>query len=70
MPCEDYPCCGHGTNEHGMPDCPDSNGQFTCVCCGKNLLENTTSSICRKCTNKKAYNDDYFGEDYDYSINY
>jgi hypothetical protein len=44
MRCEDYPCCGH---EAG--DCPDAQGRFTCVECGKRLPRNARSSICPKC---------------------
>lgn len=42
--CEDYPCCGH---EPG--DCPDSQGRFTCVTCGRRLPKPVPSSICARC---------------------
>lgn len=45
--CEDYPCCGHEPN-----DCPDENGQFTCVLCKRLLPVNNHSSICNSCQNR------------------
>jgi hypothetical protein len=56
--CEDYPCCGH---EAG--DCPDSQGRFTCVECGKRLSRKATSSICPKCLRQMARRepDDFSG---------
>ena len=56
MYCEDYPCCGH---EQG--DCPDSEGRFNCVECGKRLKKNATSSICEKCLRRMDYGD--YGRD-------
>jgi len=57
MACEDFPCCGH---EAG--DCPtlDSKGRprFTCVCCGKRLPRNAPSSICAKCHQRRAWDND------------
>lgn len=42
--CEDYPCCGHEPN-----GCPDSQGRFPCVECGRKLPKHATSSICPSC---------------------
>ena len=44
MACEDYPCCGHD-----FGDCPDFNGRFKCVECGRMLPRNAASSICSRC---------------------
>ena len=59
--CEDYPCCGH---EAG--DCPDSEGRFTCVGCGKRLPRDAGSSICPKCQSRMSRDDyeDPTGQDY------
>jgi len=54
--CEDYPCCGH---EDG--DCPDSQGRFTCVGCGKRLPRDASSSICPKCQRNMSDREDPFG---------
>ena len=61
--CEDYPCCGH---EAG--DCPDSEGRFTCVGCGKRLPRDAGSSICPKCQSRMSQDgyDDPTGQDSDY----
>lgn len=68
--CEDYPCCGHGTDQYGNPDCPDSQGRFTCVNCGKRLSKKASSSICPKCQRrmKKRYRD--YDIDHDHSMDY
>ena len=63
IPCEDYPCCGHGIDQYGYPDCPDSKGRFTCVSCGKKLPKNAPSSICKKCQHRHRY--DYL-DNFDY----
>ena len=47
MRCEDFPCCGH---ESG--DCPDRNGQFTCVECGGRLSKNNPDSFHARCKMK------------------
>ncbi|MDP3911990.1 MAG: hypothetical protein Q8Q14_16525 [Gemmatimonadales bacterium] len=48
--CEDYPCCGHGPPPHGDGGgCPDEEGRFKCVLCGKKMPENATSAICEDC---------------------
>ena len=61
--CEDYPCCGH---EAG--DCPDSEGRFTCVGCGKRLPRDAGSSICPKCQSRMSRDgyEDPTGQDSDY----
>jgi len=68
--CEDYPCCGHGTDQWGNPDCPDSKGRFKCVECGRPLLKTATSSICARCLRKmqRRCHDDPYG-DFDMSMN-
>jgi hypothetical protein len=58
--CEDYPCCGH---ERG--DCPDSNGRFTCVECGRRLPRQAVSSICLPCQ-RRMYRRDCDSYDADY----
>ncbi len=60
--CEDYPCCGH---EDG--DCPDSQGRFTCVGCGKRLSKDAPSSICPKCQRRMGQLDreDPTGQDFE-----
>jgi DNA-directed RNA polymerase subunit RPC12/RpoP len=54
--CEDYPCCGHGPPTGISPGdgggCPDDNGRFKCVECGKKLPKNGTSAICVRCRSK------------------
>ena len=48
MKCEDYPCCGHGPAPYGDDGgCPDAEGRFNCVLCGRTLPKGATSSICR-----------------------
>lgn len=39
--CEDYPCCGH---EPG--DCPDAQGRFKCVGCGRRVPRTRHNSYC------------------------
>jgi len=69
MACEDYPCCGH---ESG--DCPrlDSKGRerWTCVACGEILSFKAVSSICTRCLKRAARDEDSFGGDHNYSMNY
>ena len=67
MRCEDYPCCGHGTDQHGNPDCPDSQGRFTCVGCGKRLPKNSPDSYCNKCRHTRGR---FYDIDHDYSMDY
>lgn len=57
--CEDYPCCGH---EPG--DCPDEQGRFKCVCCGKRMQKGETSSICSTCRNNPRKMRQLLDEDY------
>lgn len=48
--CEDYPCCGHGPPPMGDGGgCPDAEGRFKCVTCGKLMANNVTSAICGVC---------------------
>jgi hypothetical protein len=61
--CEDFPCCGHESD-----DCLDSQGRMTCVQCGKRLRKNAPSSICAPCL--KRLNRLERGGDFDYSMNY
>lgn len=50
MRCEDYPCCGHGPPPHGDGGgCPDAEGRFDCVLCGRKLPRGATSAICTRC---------------------
>ncbi len=60
--CEDFPCCGHDAG-----DCPDSQGRFTCVECGKRLARTATSSICLKCQRRMRDEDSADRADYYYS---
>lgn len=55
MRCEDYPCCGHGPSSTGGDSggCPDEDGRFDCVTCGRKLSKNATSSICSRCMTHK-----------------
>lgn len=69
-PCEDFPCCGHGYDRNGNPDCPDSQGRFTCVGCGKRLSRKASSSICSKCQRRMRDDESFMGGDFDYSMNY
>lgn len=62
MPCEDYPCCGHGPISTGGDGggCPDSEGRFNCVECGGKLPRDATSSICMPCQRRmRELGDDY-----------
>jgi hypothetical protein len=73
MPCEDYPCCGHGPAPMGDGGgCPDSQGRFNCAGCGRKLARNATSALCARCRNPRRrarrYSED--GGDFDYSMNY
>ncbi len=61
MPCEDYPCCGHGPPPMGDGGgCPGSQGRFNCVTCGRRLVKGATSSICSRCRRRMANNPDAF----------
>lgn len=63
-PCEDYPACGHGDG-----GCPDNDGRFNCMQCGRKLPKKSPSSICLKCEKRmmKQWED---GGDFDYSMNH
>lgn len=54
--CEDYPCCGH---EPG--DCPDAQGRFRCVGCGKRLPRTASSSYCARCQRRRVWDRDQDG---------
>lgn len=47
--CEDYPCCGH-TSDDPCPD-RDSKGNIVMRCCdcNKRLSKNARSSLCASC---------------------
>lgn len=48
--CEDFPACGHGLAPHGDGGgCPDEDGRFDCVLCGRKLVRNAPSCICAEC---------------------
>lgn len=56
--CEDYPCCGHGPVPYGEGGgCPDEQGRFLCVLCGKRMPKGATSSICTTCLTRGRVND-------------
>lgn len=63
MACEDFPCCGHTTED----PCPtrDSKGRerYRCVECGKPLALRATSSICPKCTKRYEREGEWDGLD-------
>lgn len=68
--CEDYPCCGHGPAPQGDGGgCPDSQGRFNCVECGRKLPKNSESSICQKCRTNFREESYYDNLDYDHSMN-
>lgn len=53
--CEDYPCCGHGPSPMGDGGgCPDAQGRFKCVECGRRMPKSATSAICAKCHRKSS----------------
>lgn len=56
--CEDYPCCGH---EAG--DCPDSEGRFKCVICGRRMPIGQTSSICNYCRSNRRRMERFLEDD-------
>ncbi len=69
--CEDYPCCGHGPESTGGDGggCPDEDGRFNCVLCGRKLEKGARSSVCTPCLkNPRAmageFQDDPGMEDY------
>lgn len=73
--CEDYPCCGHGPPPQGDGGgCPDEEGRFRCVECGRLMSRGVTSSICGRCRETRArmteserdYRDDIESHFYDY----
>ena len=62
--CEDYPCCGHGPPPIGDGGgCPDEQGRFDCVLCGRKLPRGVTSSICDQPHDRElveaAWSEDY-----------
>jgi hypothetical protein len=53
--CEDYPCCGHGPPPWGDGGgCPDEDGRFDCVLCGRKLPKGASSSVCDRCKQERA----------------
>ena len=66
--CEDYPCCGHGPEPYGDGGgCPDEQGRFKCVLCGRKLKKDHYSSICgtkacRERSNRVEDEDSFFYE--------
>lgn len=60
--CEDYPCCGHGPAPMGDGGgCPDSQGRFGCVECGRKMPSGVTSSICNPCRRTPSAPDEEWG---------
>ena len=58
--CEDYPCCGHGPEPYGDGGgCPDSEGRFNCVECGRRMPRGATSAICGTCRVRYETDRDY-----------
>jgi len=69
--CEDFPACGHGPVPYGDGGgCPDKQGRFDCVICGKKLRKGNRSSICNACLNsrKKMVTDGL--DDHDHGMDY
>jgi hypothetical protein len=67
-PCEDWPACGHGKDRYGNPDCPDSQGRFSCAGgCGRKIPKGASSSICPSCQRRMADLDreDPTGQDFE-----
>ena len=61
--CEDYPCCGHGPAPLGDDGgCPDEQGRFKCVDCGKTMKKGASSALCPKCR-QRIGSSDYYKED-------
>ena len=57
--CEDYPCCGHGPAPYGDGGgCPDKQGRFNCVTCGKRLKRGYYSAICQACHKRNNRRDE------------
>ncbi len=66
MLCEDYPCCGHGPAPLGDGGgCPDEDGCFDCVLCGRKLAPRASSSICDSCRSRPSmlYDDEFYGDE-------
>jgi len=58
MRCEDYPCCSHGPPPLGDGGgCPDSQGRFNCVDCGRKLPKGNSSSLCNNCITRMRSDD-------------
>lgn len=68
MACEDFPCCGHTSED----PCPivDSRGRIVPMCCecGKRMSKKRESSICSACQRRMSTASIY--DDFDYSMNY
>lgn len=45
--CEDFPCCGHGSDPGG---CPDYENRRVCKDCGRSFYpDNLTYDYCYRC---------------------
>lgn len=55
--------CGHGPGSTGGDGggCPDSEGRFNCVSCGKKMKRGATSAICGMCRRPRDF--DMTGQD-------
>jgi len=64
MRCEDFPCCGHGPPPLGDGGgCPDAQGRFNCVGCGRKLPKRATSALCGTCQTRASRDEDFFDRD-------
>lgn len=62
--CCDYPCCGHGPPPLGDGGgCPDAQGRFNCVGCGRKLRKGATSALCQTCVTRASRDEDWFDRD-------
>jgi hypothetical protein len=63
--CEDYPCCGHGPPPLGDGGgCPNFDGTYNCVTCGRKLEKGARSSICDPCRKNPRAMGEMGGEDW------
>ena len=58
--CEDFPCFGHGPTSGGGDGggCPDSEGRYDCVTCGRKMKRGETSAICGECRSTPMTNEE------------
>jgi len=57
--CEDYPGCGHGPAPLGdNGGCPDAEGRFACVGCGKLMPRGAHSALCVTCHRRPSWRDE------------